>query len=140
MYFHSAKEGAKVEALKSNPYVSISFVGDIKIPDNYREDQLDEIIKDESKTVLLISSVFTTEFESAIVKGKVELVQEENEKIKAMRLVCEKYTPQKMKYFNAAVKAGLARANVYRLVIDEITAKRKKYDSYGEEMKWGRIS
>ena len=96
-------------------------------------------MKDESKAGLLGSSVFTTEYESALVKGKVCLVENEEERIEAMRLICEKYTPSKMAYFNMAIKSGLARTNVYKIVIEEITAKRKKYDKNGEEMKWGRM-
>lgn len=139
LYFHSAKEGEKVKILETNPKVSIAFVGNTKIPENYTEEELSEIARDKSKAKLLISNVFTTEFESAIVRGKVKLVENEEEKIKAMRLICEKYTPSKMEYFPLAIEAGLGRANVYKVEIQEITAKRKKYDEKGEEMKWGRM-
>lgn len=139
LYFHSAMGGKKVEIFEENPKVSIAFVGETKIPENYTEEELDEIVKDESKAVLLISKVFTTEYESAVVTGKVKLVEDEEEKIKAMRLICEKYTKTKMDYFDMAIKAGLKRTNVYRIDIEEINAKRKKYDLNGEEMKWGRM-
>ena len=139
LYFHSAKEGQKVEILKNNPQVCISFVGRVQVPDNYTDEELDEIVKDERKIVHLISKVFTTEFESAIVKGRVEVVLEKEEQVHAMRLICEKYTPTKMKYFDRAIEAGLGRAQVYKIEIDQITAKRKKYDQDGEEMKWGRM-
>ena len=43
-----------------------------------------------------------------------------------------------MDYFNMAIKAGLKRTNVYKIEIEEIKAKRKKYDESGEEMKWRR--
>lgn len=62
-----------------------------------------------------------------------------DEKIKAMRSICEKYTPDKMKYFDSAINAGLNRTNVYKMKIENITAKRKKYDSQGVEMKWARM-
>lgn len=139
LYFHSAMDGKKVKIFKNNPKVNIAFVGKTKIPENYTKEELDEIVKDESKAVLLISKVFTTEYESAVVTGKVELVEDEEEQIKAMRLVCEKYTPTKMDYFATAIKAGLKRTNVYRIEIEEIKAKRKKYDLNGEEMKWARM-
>lgn len=139
LYFHSAVGGRKVEIFEKNPDVSVAFVGETKIPENYTKEELDEIIKDESKTVLLISKVFTTEYESVVVTGEVKLVNDEDEKIKAMGLICEKYTPTKMDYFPMAIKAGLGRTNVYSIEIGEITAKRKKYDMYGEEMKWGRM-
>ncbi|MCR2044278.1 pyridoxamine 5'-phosphate oxidase family protein [Anaerosalibacter massiliensis] len=139
LYFHSAMGGRKVKIFEKNPKVSVAFVGETKIPENYTKEELDEIIKDESKAVLLISKVFTTEYESAVVIGKVKLVEDEEEKIKAMKLICEKYTPTKMDYFDMAIKAGLKRTNVYRIEIEEIKAKRKRYDINGEEMKWGRM-
>ncbi|WP_352404300.1 pyridoxamine 5'-phosphate oxidase family protein [Sporanaerobacter acetigenes] len=64
--------------------------------------------------------------------GKVKLVEDEEEKIKAMKLICEKYTPTKMDYFNMAIKAGLKRTNVYGIEIEEIKAKRKKFYTHGE--------
>lgn len=138
LYFHSAMDGKKVEVFKRNPMVSIAFIGKIEVPENYSKDELDEIVRDQSKAKLLISSVFTTQYESAIVQGKVEIIEHRDEKIKAMKLICEKYTPSKMKYFDMAIRAGLKRTNVYKVEIKEITAKRKKYDELGKEMKWRR--
>ncbi|ADL07114.1 pyridoxamine 5'-phosphate oxidase family protein [Thermosediminibacter oceani] len=138
LYFHSAKDGRKVKILEKNPKVSVVFVGETKIPEIYSNEELDEIAKDESKANALISKVFTTEFESAVVVGKVKLVEDEDEKIKALKLICEKYTPTKMAYFPIAIKAGLNRTNVDSIEIEEITAKRKKFDANGEELKWGR--
>ena len=139
LYFHSAKEGRKVDVLAENPNVSIVFVGDKTIPENYTYEELEEMNNDPSKAIKFISSVFTTEFESAIVTGQVEKVESKEEKIKAMRTVCQKYTPSKMKYFDSAINAGLHRTNVYKVEIEDITAKRKKYDSKGVEMKWARM-
>lgn len=139
LYFHSAMDGKKVRALDKYPNVSISFVGEVKVPENYSKSELDELIKDESKAVLLISSVFTTEYESVVVEGRVEPVKDDREKIKGMKLICEKYTPTKMDYFEMAIKAGLKRTNVYKVKIDDIKAKRKKYDIDGKEQK-GRLN
>ena len=139
LYFHSAMDGKKVRVLANNQKVNATFVGEVHVPDNYTKQQLDEIAADESKAVTFISSVFTTEFESAIVTGTASKVEDETEKIHAMRLICQKYTPDKMQYFDIAIKAGLNRANVYKVSIDEITGKRKKYDSKGKEMKFGRM-
>lgn len=139
LYFHSAKDGRKVCTLTNNPSVSVAFVGEIRIPDNFTEEELKEIASDESKAILLISSVFTTEYESAVIKGKVEIVEDEEERIKAMRLICEKYIPKKMKYFDMAIKAGLKRTNIYRIRMEEIKSKRKRYDKQGKEMKYGRM-
>lgn len=139
LYFHSAMDGKKVRSLEKNPDVCVTFVGKVHIPENYSREELDEMKDNPSQAVKFISSVFTTEFESALVRGRVNLLEEEEEKIKAMRLICQKYTPTKMGYFDTAIKAGLGRANVYSLEIQDITAKRKKYDSTGVEMKWARM-
>src|SRR5690554_3320422 len=53
LYFHSAMDGRKVKVFKKNPNVSVAFIGETKIPENYTKDELDEIVKDESKAVLL---------------------------------------------------------------------------------------
>ena len=135
LYFHSAKDGEKVNIFEKNNDVSVSFVGHVNVPGNYTKEELEEILKDESKVNLLASSVFTTEFESAIIKGKVKLVEDEEERVKGMSLICEKHTPTMMDYFNMAINPGLEKVNIYRIEIEEITAKRKKYDRNGEEMK-----
>ncbi len=139
LYFHSAKEGRKVDALGNNPVVSIVFVGEKTIPENYSIEELEEMNNDPLKAIQFISSVFTTEFESVIVTGRVDTVEEEVEKIQVMRAVCEKYTPDKMKYFDTAIRAGLSRTNVYRVPIEDLSSKRKKYDDAGIEMKWARM-
>lgn len=138
LYFHSAMDGKKVRGLKENPDVSVTFVGQVQVPDNYTKDDLDEMKGDPSKAINFISSVFTTEFESVVVSGQVNLVEDEEEKVKAMRLICNKYTPDKMDYFQVAINTGLSRTNIYRISMDSVGAKRKKYDLDGVEMKWGR--
>ena len=139
LYFHSAKGGTKVEVLADNKCVNIVFVGEVNVPDNFSKDELEDMAKDESKGIQFISKVFTTQFESAIVKGRVKLIEDRDEKIKAMKLICVKYTPSKMDYFDIAIKAGLDKTNVYAISIEELTAKRKKYDVNNEEMKWERM-
>lgn len=132
LYFHSAMEGKKVKLFSMNPTVTVVFVGETKIPDNYSEHQLDEMIKDYAKASLLLKNVFTTEYESAIIKGCLSSVENLDERIEAMRLICEKYTPSKMKYFQKAINTGLGRTNIYKIEIHHIKAKRKKYNSQDE--------
>lgn len=139
IYFHSAKGGKKVESFSNGKSVCVTFVGKVNVPDLYSEEELQSFLTNESKASTLSSKVFTTEYESAMVFGKIYLVEDESEAINALRLLCEKYTPSKMPYFDLAVKGGLSRTNIYRINIEEITSKRKKFDSSGEEMKWGRV-
>lgn len=116
IYFHSAQDGAKIRCLKNNPLICMVCVGDtFRTPDN-----------------------FTTEFESAIIRGIASEVTEDREKIHALRLICQRHTPANMHRFDAAVEKSLSRTAVWKLEIQEITGKRKKYDKDGKEMKFGR--
>lgn len=139
LYFHSAKAGTKVDLFQNSPKVSITFVSDTNIPELFTEEELQSFLTDEKKTASLTSKVFTTEYASAIVSGTIHLVENSEEAIHALRLICLKYTPSKMAYFDLAIQSGLSRTNIYRIAIEKIDAKRKKFDSSGEEMKWERM-
>lgn len=117
IYFHSAFEGTKTDILKRNPKVYVSCVGD----------------------VTSAADRFTTEFESAAFSGTACEVTDIQEKIKALRLICEKYTPDNMENFEDAIAKSLDRTAVWKIRIENLTGKRKKYDKSGEEMKFGRM-
>lgn len=129
IYIHSAQKGTKIENIIKNPNVCMSFVGDINIPFP------DEASSAERKA----SEVFTTEFESAIIFGTANIILDNEEKILGLRLLCEKYTPNNMNFFDDAIKDALRITKVIRIDIADISGKRKKYDKDGIEMKWGRI-
>lgn len=117
IYFHSAKEGKKIDILRQNPRVCLSCVGDtFRTPDK-----------------------FTTEYESAYVEGIAQEVESEEEKILALKLLCERHTPTNMHEFDMAIAKSLARTAVWKIDITHLTAKRKKYDREGIEMKFGRM-
>lgn len=117
IYFHCGKEGLKVDVLKNNPAVCMSCVGDTN----------------------RLTDKFTTEFESAIVRGTAVEVVEDDERIAALRLLCQHHTPSNMAEFNDSISKSLFRTSVWKINISDITGKRKKYDKNGEEMKFGRM-
>lgn len=117
IYFHSAKEGRKIDALRNDPNVCMSCVGD----------------------TLRAKDKFTTEFESAILRGKASEVTEDEEKIHGLKLICERHTPTNMHEFDTAIEKSLFRTGVWKIEIADITGKRKKYDKEGKEMKFGRM-
>lgn len=117
VYFHSGPQGHKVDALMNNNAVCISCVGDTyRTPDK-----------------------FTTEFESAIIRGKAIKVESDEEKIHGLRLISQRHTPTNMHQFDEMIKMSLFRTDVWKVEIEEITGKRKKYDKDGKEMKFGRM-
>ena len=104
LYFHCAIEGKKIGSLRKNPNMCISFVGNVSpVPDK-----------------------FTTLYESAIVRGKAVEMTEDEEKIHALRILCEKLTPANMSNFDEAIERSLRRTAVWRIDIEEITAKAKR--------------
>lgn len=117
IFFHSAPEGHKVENLRKNARVCLTAVGDTHIP----EDK------------------FTTEFESAVVFGSAEEVTETAEKTEALRLLCERHVPTNMAAFDEAIAASLHRTGVWKIHMETVTGKRKKYDPKGVEMKFMRM-
>lgn len=108
LYFHTAQEGKKIDALRSDPRVWVVCVGDVERAEK----------------------AFTTGFESAMFEGECREVEDEAEKVRALRLLCEKYTPDNMRNFDAAVAASLARTGVYRISILSASGKAKVLKSH----------
>ncbi len=106
IYFHCATEGQKIDNLMANPNVCISFVSDVNP----------------------ISEKYTTEYESAIVKGTAENVTDESEKIAALKAICLKYAADNMDNFQNAINRLLSRTAVWKIEIKELTSKRNKND------------
>lgn len=104
LYFHSAHEGRKVEIMKNNPKVCVAFADNV-IP-----------AKDQ----------FTTGYDSAIVKGTVSEITDDDEKIEALKLISEHFCPANMDRFDDAIKRSLKITAIYKIEMDEITGKQKK--------------
>lgn len=121
-YFHCALEGKKLDILRKNPRVCLSAVSKCK------------------PTVGPKDGSFTLEFNSAIAFGVAEIVEAEDEKIEALRAVCERFLPQHMDAFDTSIARSLARTAVVRIRFTEPpVGKRKQYDKNGDEMKYGRM-
>ena len=105
LYFHCALEGTKLDRLRQNPRVCISFVGS------------NQAAKDK----------FTTYFQSANVTGTASEVTDDGEKIRALRALCEKLTPANMAgdNFDRAIAKSLPRTGVWRIQMEEVTGKEK---------------
>jgi hypothetical protein len=83
---------------------------------------------------------FTLEFRSATAKGIVELVTDRDEQIRGLIAVSERFLPNHMDAFAAAVERSLSRTAVYRITLSEpAVGKRKRYDANGDELKYGRL-
>ncbi|WP_040198348.1 pyridoxamine 5'-phosphate oxidase family protein [Candidatus Soleaferrea massiliensis] len=117
IYFHSAMQGQKTDALKKRPQVCLTCVGSTRI----------------------VQEKFTTEYESALLFGRAEEVLDRDEKIHALRLLCKRHTPDSLDTFDEAIRRSLHRTAVWKIHIEQVTGKRKQYDQNGMEMKCRRM-
>ena len=104
LYFHSAESGRKSEAMLNDPNVCLTAAIDV--------------VSAEDK--------FTTYFKSAVVRGKAVKVTDDEEKITALKAICERFTPSNMVDFPNAIKMSLPRMAVWRIDIENATGKQKK--------------
>lgn len=100
-YFHCASDGEKIDCIKYNPIVSLSAVS--KCSPKYEEEK----------------NNFTEYFHSAIAIGKVEFVSDLDEKIFALRLICERFLPKYMEHFDEAIARSLDRTTIARITLTE---------------------
>lgn len=104
LYFHSSVKGMKNELLAKDPRVCISAV---------------------SKAVPDIPGM-TVLYQSIVAYGKAELVSDVEEKIEALRRICQKHTPGNPENESCSVRGG-QRSDllVYRVFLDEISGKER---------------
>lgn len=106
IYCHCAMAGHKLENMRNNDKVSFTVVG---------------------KTQPVFEDVdFSTYYESAIVFGKVTFIENKEEKIEPLRALCEKYLPEYMEHFQAALDAELLGTCVFKISMDNISGKAKR--------------
>ncbi len=100
-YFHCADEGEKLDCLMKNPVVSLSAVS--KCTPKYEDEKQN----------------FTEHYHSAIAVGRTCIVDNDTEKICALRMLCERFLPQYMEHFDDAIKRSLYRTVVIRIELVE---------------------
>lgn len=100
-YFHCAAEGEKLDCLKANPIVSLSAVS--RCTPKFEEEK----------------NNFTEYYNSAIALGIAEIVDDDDEKIKALRLLCQRFLPKYMDHFDEAIARSLSITTVVRITLTE---------------------
>ena len=117
-YFHCALEGKKLDAIKIHPEVCLSAVTRC------------------TPTVGPKDATFTLQYKSAIAFGKATIVEDDAEKTKGLRLICERFLPDHMAAFDSSINRSQHRTAVVRITLTEPpVGKRKQYDENGDEMK-----
>ncbi|MDD3858707.1 MAG: pyridoxamine 5'-phosphate oxidase family protein [Bacteroidales bacterium] len=108
IFLHGAPEGKKFEALKQNPEVCLSF---------YIDDSLH--IVNES-----VACSYSMKFRSVLAQGKVEFVNDIDEKARILNIIMKNYTERdNFKYSRPA----LENVSVFFLKPSELTAYKRGY-------------
>ena len=105
--FHCARLGRKVDLLRRFPQVCVTFVG-------------------EDRPVFVAPDEYTTYFQSVIITGTASEVTDPDEKIEALRALCQKVTPEYMDGFQAAVEKSLSVTAVWKIHMEDISGKAKQ--------------
>jgi nitroimidazol reductase NimA-like FMN-containing flavoprotein (pyridoxamine 5'-phosphate oxidase superfamily) len=105
VYFHCARGGHKIDNLKKRNRVCLSCVGKVEEPPDH----------------------FTVVYESAIVFGRAEEVLAETEKVRALRILCERHTPANMTAFDDEMAREYRATGVWKIHIEEISGKQRPF-------------
>ena len=103
IYFHCAPEGEKLKALAANNRVSFCVIGKTRV----------------------IPDQFTTAYESVLVNGTVALDLSDSEKLHALELILDKYSPDDKAVGMKYAEKSFQRTCVMRLDIASVSGKCK---------------
>jgi nitroimidazol reductase NimA-like FMN-containing flavoprotein (pyridoxamine 5'-phosphate oxidase superfamily) len=103
--FHSHKEGTKMANIAKNPRVCF-------------EVDFGEIVKAEKPCD------YSWRYMSVVVKGRVKIISDQEERLAALRGICEKYAPGKGMMLTADELMKNPQLILAEIVIEEMTGKR----------------
>ncbi|NLY46694.1 MAG: pyridoxamine 5'-phosphate oxidase family protein [Tissierella sp.] len=101
LFFHSAKNGHKIDAIKKDDKVTFSVI------------EKDEIIQE----------TFTTHFKSVSIFGRARIITDDKEKQHALELLVEKYSPDFIKEGLQEIKDEWSRVCLVEIKIEHVTGK-----------------
>lgn len=104
IYVHCAPEGEKLRIIDSNNRVSFCVVGHTKV----------------------LSDKFTTAYQSIVLRGTATYNVEADERMKALELILDKYSPEDKEVGMKYAAKSFDRTAIIRIDIDEFSGKTKK--------------
>lgn len=104
IYLHSAVSGHKVDAIKRDNRVSFSVI-----------DQ-DKVVPEE----------FTTLFSSVIAFGRARVIDDRDEKLRTIRILTEKYSPNMKAKMEAEISDTFDRFIMIAIEVEHMTGKKSK--------------
>lgn len=106
IYLHCAKQGRKVEWLKSNPRICVEFDIDV------------ELVKSEH------ACNFNMKYRSVIGLGRASFISDNKQKRKALDIMLKKYAGKSLKITDKS----LNNVAIIKIILNEITGKISGYE------------
>lgn len=103
IYLHGAPEGKKLDSIRQHPQVSFCVVGKTHV----------------------VSNKFTTAYESIVVKCKARVGLSADERMHALKLILEKYSPDDLTIGLKYAEKSFYRTEIIRLDLYEYSGKQK---------------
>ena len=101
LFFHSALSGHKVDAIRGCEKASFCVTSqDDVVPEKY-----------------------TTEYRSVIAFGRIHIIEDEEEKMAAARMLGNRYNPNQDEALQKEIESGLSRMLAIRFDIEHLTGK-----------------
>ncbi len=103
IYLHSSRKGHKIDILKKNPAVCIAFSTDHQL--RYQSEQ--------------VACSYSMKYRSVLAFGKVEFIEDMEQKIEFLNVVMSHYTHRDFKYNPPALR----EVCTYKVKVEKFTAK-----------------
>lgn len=104
IYFHCAPEGRKLDSIATESRVTFCVVGRTKVR----------------------PEIFSTEYESVMIFGRIEIVTDDTERMRALKLIIGKYSSDYIEAGHKYASKSFHRTTVLKLTIERISGKCKR--------------
>lgn len=101
LYFHGAREGRKIEAMRMNPRGCAVILGDTEV----------------------VPEKFGRKYISAVVEGAIECIDDPETKRQVMTWVVESSSPNHLEKGKAIIEKMLDRVLIYKMSMETVTGK-----------------
>ena len=107
IYLHGAKTGKKINILQQNSNVALNFSTDFEL--RYQSEN--------------VACSYGMKYRSVNVEGKIEFIEDKEEKVKALDIIMAQYSDREFKYNDPA----LDNVAVYRVSTECMTGRKGHY-------------
>lgn len=104
IYFHCAKQGHKIDAIQKHDKVSFTVIAEDTV----------------------VPETFSTNFKSVIAFGRASIIEDEQAKLSAIRLINQKYAPNHMESGEEEIKKYQNAFYIVQIEIEHLSGKQAK--------------